>query len=508
MTASTSIHADTGTGTDIGTDIHTGNSTLRTHRTLRIDPVTRIEGHAKVVIQLDDAGNLQSAGLVVNELRGFEKILVGMEADRMPHITARICGVCPTAHHLAASNALDHAAGVTAPPAAMLLRELMYMGHLIHSHCLSLFVLQGPDLILGLDADPAIRNIVGIVRAHPDVAKKALRVRTIGQKINETVGGRGVHPVTSVAGGITFVLDQTLARRMADWINEGLALMTELTPVVKQLLMTTIDKHPAMLTDWVVSSWGVGTVKDKKISMIEGLITAVDETGQQKLAFATPDYDRYMTESVLDWSYMKPVRIRERPDDNTVLHDYRVGPLARINVTGCYGTPWADREYETFKSLGGAPCHITVFQAYAKLLETIWALERGAEILRTPAVFGETRVPVKYQGGRGVGHVEAPRGTLIHDYEIDDQGIVRAANLVVATQQNYALINRSLEHAVTSHVIGRASDDALLNAVEFSIRCYDPCLSCATHAVGDMPLEVDIRCAGQRVRSLRRSSSS
>ncbi len=483
----------------------TANTRGPATRTIRIDPVTRIEGHAKVFINLDDAGALESAGLIVNELRGFEKILVGMEADRMPHITARICGVCPTAHHLAASNALDFAAGVEAPPAAMLLRELMYMGHLIHSHSLSLFVLQGPDLVLGLDADPAIRNIVGIVKANPEVAKKALRIRTVGQKINEMVGGRGTHPVTSVAGGITFVLDKDKAAQLSAWIGEGLALMQELAPVVKQLLLATVEKHPAMLTGWVVPSWGAGTVKEGRFSMLAGNIVAIDESGKQRLEFSTGDYDKYLSESVLDWSYMKPVRIRESLDAGAALHDYRVGPLARINVSGRYGTPWADRECDEFKALAGAPCHVTVFQAYAKLMETIWALERAAEIMRDPAVFGATRVPVKYRGGRGVGHVEAPRGTLIHDYEIDDQGIVRAANLIVATQQNYAIINRSIEQAAQSHVIGHSSDDALLNAVEFSIRCYDPCLSCATHAVGEMPLEISVRRAGELLRSIRRA---
>jgi F420-non-reducing hydrogenase large subunit len=473
-------------------------------RTIKIDPVTRIEGHAKVFIHLDERGKLQSAGLIVNELRGFEKILVGMEADRMPHITARICGVCPTAHHLAASNALDHATGVQAPRAAMLLRELMYMGHLIHSHALSLFVLQGPDLVLGLDADPALRNIVGIVKANPEVAKLALRLRSIGQQVNELVGGRGTHPVTSVAGGITFVLDQSLAARLRAWFAEALTLMQALGPVVKQVLMATAEKHPAMLSEWVVPSWCVGTVKSGHISMLDGLLGAVDEKGIPRLEFPTRDYDKYMSESVLDWSYMKPVRIRERAAADAALHDYRVGPLARINVAGRYGTEWADRECSEFKALAGTPCHATVFQAYARLMEAIWAIERGAEILRDDAIFGETRVPVKYRGGRGVGHVEAPRGTLIHDYEIDDLGIVRAANLIVATQQNYVLINRSIEQAAISHVVGHSSDEALLNAVEFAIRCYDPCLSCATHALGMMPMELTITRAEQATRSIRR----
>lgn len=469
-------------------------------KTIRIDPVTRIEGHAKVFVHLNDDGSLDNAGLVVNELRGFEKILVGMEANRMPHITARICGVCPTAHHIAAANALDHACGVVAPPAAMLLRELMYMGHIIHSHALSLFVLQGPDLVLGLDADPAIRNVVGIVQANPEVAKKALRIRTIGQRLNEIVGGRGTHPVTAVAGGITFVLDSEKRGQLQALVDEGIQLAKDLAPVVKQLVITMLEKHPAMLTDWVAPSWSVGTVLDNRVSLIQGNIRAVDENGILRAEFPVQDYDQYMVESVVDFSYMKRVSFKFDGEQ----HDYRVGPLARINAMKQFTTEWANREMEEMLKLGGSPCHITLFQAYAKLVELIWAIERAGDILRDPLVNGETRVPVKFQGGRAVGHSEAPRGTLIHDYEIDEDGIVRAANLIVATQQNYAIINRSVEHAAISHVIQRPNDQALLNAIEFSIRCYDPCLSCATHAVGAMPLEVSISRGGQPLKTLRR----
>jgi len=468
-------------------------------KTIRIDPVTRIEGHAKVFINLNDDGTLENAGLVVNELRGFEKILIGMEADRMPHITARICGVCPTAHHIAASNALDHAAGVKAPPAAMLLRELMYMGHIIHSHSLSIFVLQGPDLVMGLDADPAIRNVVGIVQANPELAKIALRLRTIGQKINEMVGGRGTHPVTSVAGGITFVLDQEKKRIIQEWIDEARAMLPTVVPAVRGLLLNALDKHPAMLNDWVTPSWGLGTVLNDRVSLIEGNLRAIDETGATRIEFPVEDYDKYLLESVVKWSYMKKVHFNKDG-----LHEYRVGPMARMNAMRRFGTEMADAEYTEFAKLGGIPCHLTVFQTYAKLVEMIWAIERAGDILNDSAVWGETRVPVKFNGGRGVGHVEAPRGTLIHDYEIDENGIIRAANLIVATQQNYAIINRSIEQAAQSHVIGKSDDAALLNAVEFSIRCYDPCLSCATHAVGQMPLEIAITRGGETIKTIRR----
>lgn len=472
------------------------------NKTITIDPVTRIEGHAKVFINLADDGQLDSAGLVVNELRGFERILTGMDADRMPLVTARICGVCPTAHHLAASNALDNAAGVTSPPAAQLLRELMYMGHLIHSHCLSVFVLQGPDLVLGLDADPAIRNVVGVVQAVPEIAKKALQCRSIGQKINEIVGGRGTHPVTSVAGGIAFVLDSDNERQLREMADEALALSLELLPVVKQLLLKQIDMHPAMLSEWVVPAWSAGTVQpDGTIDFLNGEIRAVDLDGKTALQFPTREYDRYLSESVLDWSYMKQVAILN--DDQR--HDYRVGPLARFNATDRYGTPEADREREEFIRTVGRPCHANVMQAYVRLIELVYFAERARKILAMPEIHGETRIPVKFPGGRGVGHVEAARGTLIHDYEIDENGIVRSANLIVATQQNYALINKTIAQAATSHVINRPDDQALLNAVEFGIRCYDPCLSCATHAMGGMPLEIAITRGDAAPRAIRRN---
>ncbi len=471
------------------------------NKTITIDPVTRIEGHARVFLNLDENGSLSSAGLVVNELRGFERILVGMEADRMPLITARICGVCPAAHHLAASHALDRAAGVTAPPAAKLLRELLYMGHIIHSHALSLFVLQGPDLALGLDADPALRNVVGIVQANPELAKKALRCRTLGQKISELIGGRGIHPVTSVAGGITFVLDSEKKKMLEAWISEVSELIPELAGAAKGLLLKQIELHPSFMSGWVIPAWNLGTVRNGKASMLEGNLRAVDETGAIRMEFPIEEYDRHLVESMVDWSYMKEVRV----DLDGEHHEYRVGPLARANIADGYGTPGADAELVSLRKLGGHPCHIIVFQIYARVIELIYAAERAKEIIMDQAIHGQTRVPVRFRGGRGVGHVEAPRGTLIHDYEIDENGIVRSANLIVATQQNYVSINRTIEKAAASHVVGKPDDTALLNAVEFGIRCYDPCLSCATHALGAMPMEIIIAQKGLNLRTIRRN---
>lgn len=470
-------------------------------KTIHIDPVTRIEGHAQVFLNLGEDGQLVSAGMVVNELRGFERILVGMTAEQMPLVTARICGVCPTAHHLAATNALDYAAGVTPPPAARLLRELMYMGHVIHSHALSLFVLQGPDLVLGLDADPAVRNIVGIVQAHPEAAKKALRCRSIGQKINELVGGRGVHPVTSVVGGITFELDDQRYKTLVGWVDEALALLDDLVPFARQLVLKQIELHPALMTEWVAPAWSLSTIHDGRISLVNGHLRAVDLEGTIRQEFPVEDYHHHLTESVVDWSYMKQVHIAEGDER----HEYRVGPMARLNSGAPYGTPKADAEVVTLRQLGGQPCHTIIMQTYARLIELLYAAERAQQILQDPAIYGETRVPVRFSGGRGVGHVEAARGTLIHDYEIDEDGIVRAANLIVATQQNYTQINRVVAMAAASHVIGKTDDAMLLNAVEFGIRCFDPCLSCATHVLGDMPLEIQVTRGDEVVRRIRRA---
>jgi F420-non-reducing hydrogenase large subunit len=469
-------------------------------QTIAIDPITRIEGHAKILLDLAEDGRPVSGGLIVNELRGFERILVGVAADQLPLITARICGVCPSAHHLAACKALDDAAGVEPPPAAKLLRELLYMGHLIHSHSLSLFVLQGPDLVMGLDADPAVRNVVGVVEAQPEVARKALRLRSLGQKINEMIGGRGVHPVTGVGGGITFRLDKEKHEALRSWAREAVTLSVELAGIAKTLLLKFVDRWPRTLQEWSIPTWYMGTVQDGIPNFYDGLLRVMDGDGTVVREFATAEYDKHIVESALDWSYMKPMYMR----DGAELQTYRVNTLARINCADRMGTPLAQQELETFRAQFGRPCHATLMHIYGRVIELMYACERAAELLEKREVWGDTRVPVKFRGGRGVGHVEAPRGSLFHDYTIDEDGIVRSANLIVATQQNYEAINQSIMQAVATHVQD-CEDDGLLNALEFAIRCYDPCLSCATHAVGHMALEVELRRNDQVVRQLRRA---
>lgn len=469
-------------------------------KTIKIDPVTRIEGHARILLELDDQGKVDEAFFCVNELRGFERILVGMEAATLPQITARICGVCPTAHHLASAKALDNAAGVEIPEAARLLREFMYMGHVIHSHALSLFILAGPDLVFGLGGDTASQNIVGLVDREPELAKKGLRLRSLGQKINETIGGRGIHPVTAVAGGISFKLSDGQYTRLKELTAEAVQLVSELGPRLKRLLLDFLDNNPLLLSELNIPSWYLGTVNGGKLNFYDGELRVVDEHGVTRQQFATTAYTDYIVERAVNNSYAKEVYL----DIDGAEHMYRVSTLARLNVADGLDTPLAQTEFEAFRSAYGRPCHNAVLQMYAKLIELIHVCEKADLIIHNPALRGETRVPADFRGRRGVGHVEAPRGTLIHDYQIDERGIVRAANMIIATQQNTAAINHSLKEGANSLLTGD-NDAAVLNSLEFVVRCYDPCLACSTHALGRLELDVEVRRGGELVRRIKRS---
>ena len=468
--------------------------------TIKIDPVTRIEGHARILLECNDAGSVEEAHFCVNELRGFERILVGMEAHTMPQITARICGVCPTAHHLVAAKALDNAAGVEPPDAAKLLRELMYMGHMIHSHCLSLFVLTGPDLVFGLDGVPATRNIVGMVEAEPDLAKKGLRLRSLGQKINETIGGRGIHPVTAIAGGISLSLTDAQFTRLQELTAEAVTLVKDLAVKTKRLLVDLLNKNPLLLKKLNTPSWYLGTVSGGRWNVYDGVLRAMDESGSIRSEFPATDYVPVLAERAVPRSYAKEVVL----DIDGAEHMSRVGPLARINCVDGMETPLAEAELAIFRKNFGRPCHNAVLQIYAKLIELIAACEKAQRIIKSPSLRGETRIPARFAGGHGIAHIEAPRGTLIHDYEIDERGIVRKANMIIATQQNTAAINASLKEGANNLLLG-GSDEAILNRLEFVVRCYDPCLACATHAVGRMELDVEITRNGTTVRTIRRN---
>ncbi|THB76028.1 MAG: Ni/Fe hydrogenase subunit alpha [Desulfobulbaceae bacterium] len=468
-------------------------------KTINIDPVTRIEGHARILLECNDAGSVEEAFFIVNELRGFERILVGMEAHTLPQITARICGVCPTAHHLASAKALDNAAGVEPPPAGKLMRELMYMGHMIHSHALSLYVLAGPDLVFGLEGAAGTQNIVGMVEKDPELTKKALRMRSLGQKINEVIGGRGIHPVTAIAGGISAKLSDSQFGKLQELTTEAVTLVNELAPVTKELLLKLLDDNPVLLDKLNVPSWYLGTVKGGKLNVYDGDLRAMDENGEIRAEFPTADYAKFLSEKAVSRSYAKEVYLNVDGGE----HMYRVSTLARMNVVDGMETPLAQKEFEEFRSRFGRPCHNAILQMYCKLVELVYSCEKASEIMLNPELRGESRVAAQFNGGKGIGHVEAPRGVLIHDYDIDDAGIVRGANMIIATQQNTAAINKSLKEGAVNMLDGN-DDEKMLNGLEFVVRCYDPCLACSTHAVGRMELDVEITRGGETVRRIRR----
>lgn len=470
-------------------------------KTIKIDPVTRIEGHARILLDCDDAGKVEDAFFCVNELRGFERILVGMEASTLPQVTARICGVCPTAHHIVAAKALDNAAGVEPPEAGKLLREFMYMGHVIHSHALSLFVLAGPDLVFGLNGDAATQNIVGMVDKEPELTKAGLRLRSLGQKINETIGGRGIHPVTAVAGGISFKLSDGQFAKLQELTAEAVQLSAHLAGKTKELLLKLFDDNPVLLEQLNVPSWYLGTVKDGKLNFYDGTLRAVDQAGNIMQEFDSRQYMDYIVERAVSNSYAKEVFFEHGGAE----HMYRVSTLARMNVVDGMETPLAQAEFEEFRSKFGKPCHNAVIQMYAKMIELVYACEKANELINNPALRGDTRVEADFRGKRGIAHIEAPRGVLIHDYQMDDRGIVTSANMIIATQQNVAAINKSLVEGANGLLDG-SDDDAMLNGLEFVVRCYDPCLACSTHAIGSMELDVQLRQKGQLTRRLVRDA--
>lgn len=467
-------------------------------KTIKIDPVTRIEGHARILLDCDDNGTVEEAFFCVNELRGFERILVGMEAHTLPQVTARICGVCPTAHHLVAAKALDHAAGVEIPRAARLLRELMYMGHFIHSHALSLFILAGPDLVFGLHGESATQNIVAMVDKEPELTKKGLRLRSLGQKINEILGGRGIHPVTAVAGGMSYSFTDGRLQKLREMTAETVALIRELSSPIRELLFRLFDENTTLLENLNIPSWYLGTADSGSLNFYDGTLVALDDKGNIRQQFNSTEYRNYLVERAVSNSYAKEVYFLNDNIENM----YRVSTLARLNIVDQVATPFAGEEFELFKERFGRPCHNSVVHMYAKLVELLYACERAEELVHDPAIMSEARVPADFKGKRGVAHIEAPRGTLIHDYEIDERGIVARANMVIATQQNTAAINQSLKQGANSLLTGE--DEAVLNSLEFIVRCYDPCLACSTHAIGQMEMEVLVRNKDGLMRRIKR----
>ncbi|MCD6302920.1 MAG: Ni/Fe hydrogenase subunit alpha [Anaerolineae bacterium] len=465
---------------------------------LTIDPVTRIEGHARVTIRVDDDGKVEQAFMHVDQFRGFEKFSEGRMYYEMPVITPRICGICPVSHHLASAKAADRVAGVEPPRPAHLLRELLHMGQIIQSHSLHFFHLASPDLLLGFDADPAIRNVVGLIEADPALAVKAVKLRKYGQEIIRRLSGRRIHMHWAVPGGVS----APLAAADRDWIlgqaDEIKGYMQDGISVAKAWLaenQETVQSFANFPSNYL------GMNRDGALELYEGPVRMLDRTGKLVVEFDPCDYLDYITERVEDWTYLKFPYYKAFgwPDGS-----YRVAPLGRLNVAERIDTPLADAELKEFKALAEGPVEPSLYFHYARLIENLYALERVVQLCEDPDILShdirETRVDIT---GEGVGCIEAPRGTLWHHYWTDEDGVIRKVNLIVATGNNNWAMNKSVEMVAKAFVDPSNLTEGMLNRVEAAIRCYDPCLSCSTHALGQMPLIVRVEDQSGQVLATR-----
>jgi NAD-reducing hydrogenase large subunit len=472
-------------------------------RTVTIDPVTRIEGHARITLTLGDDGQVTDARFHLTQFRGFEKFCEGRPYREMPALTARTCGICPVSHILASNKACDHLLSVTIPPTAEKLRRVMNLAQITQSHALSFFHLSSPDLLLGWDADPASRNIFGVLRQNPALAKDGIRLRQIGQTVIEILGGKKIHPTWVVPGGVAEPLDAAKRDAILALLPEGLEVAKRTYAFYKTVVPRFVDEarhfgsEPTLFLSLVTPKGhlehydGVLRIKDARGNIVEDGVPPAEFT-------------RLIGEAAEDWSYMKFPYYQPMGYPAGI---YRVGPLARLNNAEACGTPYADVALAEFRMLQErGPVTSSFHYHYARLVEIIYALEMMDRLLKEPDIL-DARVRARARSNRdeGIGVAEAPRGTLMHHYRIDDDGLITWVNLIIATGHNNLAMNRAIRQVAEAYVDGNRLQEAMLNRVEAVIRCYDPCLSCASHAFGEMPLAVELRdAAGGIVDRLQR----
>jgi NAD-reducing hydrogenase large subunit len=456
---------------------------------ITIEPVTRIEGHAKVTIHLNENGTVNHAYLHVNEFRGFEKFCEGRMVFEMPLITPRICGICPVSHHLAAAKAADEVYGCPPPRPASLLRELMHMGQIIQSHGMHFFELAGPDLLLGFDSDPATRNVVGLIGANPALTVKAVMLRKWGQEIIKTLGGRRVHPNFAIPGGVNKTLQPSERDYILQGIDENIATIQAGLSIFKswaEANKADVDKFA------VLKSGYFGLVKEgNTLELYDGDIRLIDQDGNQLEKFDGRKYLDHIAEHVEDWSYLKFPYYKKMGWPKGV---YRVGPLGRVNASERISTPLADAELKIFKAMNnGKPVENTLHYHYARLIECLYAAEHVRVLLDDLDILSNDIQNNHHDfKGEGVGVIEAPRGTLFHHYWANENGQLERVNLIVATGHNNWAMSESVDSVAKTYITGPDIHEGLLNRVEAAVRAHDPCLSCSTHAVGQMPISIDI----------------
>jgi len=458
-----------------------------------INPVTRIEGHAKISIYLNDAGEVESAQFHVVEFRGFEKICEGRPFHEMPGLMARTCGICPVSHVLASSKAGDALLGVQIPPAAVKQRRLINYGQILQSHALSFFYLSAPDLLLGFDSDPRRRHVLGLAESDSELARRGVRLRQFGQRIIELLGGKRIHPSWGTPGGVLHSIGAAGRDEIAAWTAEARSSVQMALGRMKAL----VDEFPEEIEHiGNFPSLHLGTVSETGgLEYYDGVIRIVDAEGNVVADGLDPQrYHTYLGEASEEWSYCKFPYYKPLGYPGGC---YRGGPLARLNVATHAGTPLADRELREFKQRYGPTVNQSFHYHLARLIEMLHCVERIEEMVQDPDLLGKhTRARAGQNRNEGIGSAEAPRGTLFHHYWVDDSGLMRRANLLIATGQNNLAMNKTVEQAARHFVNPLHLSEGMLNRVEAGIRCYDPCLSCSTHALGKMPLAVEVRGRG------------
>ncbi|MFB8793649.1 MAG: Ni/Fe hydrogenase subunit alpha [Microcoleus sp.] len=458
-------------------------------KTIVIDPVTRIEGHAKISIFLDDLGEVSDAHFHVVEYRGFEKFCENRPMWEMAGITSRICGICPVSHLLASAKTGDKLLAVKIPPAGEKLRRLMNLAQITQSHALSFFHLSSPDFLLGWDTNPAIRNVFGLMSANPELARGGIRLRQFGQQIIEILGAKKIHTAWAVPGGVRSPLCEEGRAWIRDRLPESLATIENALTLFKNLLTelkTEVDvfgNFPSLFMSLVG--------KNGEWEHYGGHIRFTDSHGQIVADnLSEDDYQQYIGEAVEPWSYLKFPYYKPLGYPDGI---YRVGPLARLNVCTHIGTPKADRELQEFRDRAGGVALSSFFYHYARLVEILAAIEKIAELIDDPDITSpHTRAKAGINCLEGIGVSEAPRGTLFHHYNVDENGMIKKVNLIIATGHNNLAMNKTVTQIAKHYIHNGDVSEGLLNRVEAGIRNFDPCLSCSTHAFGKMPLLIEL----------------
>jgi len=466
-----------------------------------IDPITRLEGHGKITIFLNDEGNVENAYLQIPELRGFERFCEGRRAEDLPIITTRICGVCPVAHHMAGAKAVDAAFNVEPTETAKKLRELEYCGYIIYDHILHFYFLGGPDFVVGPDAPAAKRNILGVIeKAGLEVAGEVIKHRAYGQKITGIIGGRPTHPVSALPGGMAKALNEEERQEIEEMLQSCREFAKFSLKLFDDIVLKNADYVKLITSDpYNLETYYMGMVdKNNKVNFYDGNVRVVDTQGKEFVKFGPSEYLDIIEEHVEPWTYVKLPYLKKIGWKGLVAGPetsiYRVGPLGRLNAANGMATPLAQAEYERmYKTLGGKPVHATLAFHWARLIELMYATERGLELITDKNITSKDIRNKPGKPGEGVGIVEAARGTLIHHYQLDENALAKKVNLVVATTHNAPGICMSIKNAAQGLIKNGEVNDGILNKVEMAFRAYDPCFACATHfAIGEMPLEVNV----------------